>query len=233
VPQPGATLPTTGLVYNTATLQTSGLPNNMCVLAGFPAEPNKTKGFNPSNFPFGIWFADDKTLYVADEGDGNVGKTAALFYGPAAAQEFAGLQKWVFDSSTQVWNLAYTLQAGLGLGVPYIVPGYPTGNNPVKLLPWAPATDGLRNITGRVERDGKVTIWGITSTVSGSGDQGADPNRLVVITDELAATTLPAGESFKTLRTAKVREVLRGVSFTPGTDADKDKDKDKDKGKDR
>jgi hypothetical protein len=229
VPQPGATLPTAGLVYNTATLQTEGLPNNMCVLAGFPAEPNKTKGFNPTNFPFGVWFADDKTLYVADEGDGNAGSTAATFYGPAAAQEFAGLEKWVFDSSTQVWNLAYTMQAGLGLGVPYVVPGYPTGNNPVKLLPWAPATDGLRNITGRVDRDGKVTIWAITSTVSGSGDQGADPNRLVVITDQLAATTLPAGEAFKTLRTAKSGEVLRGVSFTPGTGADKDKDHDRDR----
>jgi hypothetical protein len=229
VPQPGATLPAAGLVYNAATLQTDGLPNNMCVLAGFPAEPNKTKGFNPTNFPFGIWFADDKTLYVADEGDGNTGSTAATFYGPAAAQEFAGLEKWVFDSTTQVWNLAYTLQAGLGLGVPYVVPGYPTGNNPVKLLPWAPATDGLRNLTGRVDRDGKVMIWAITSTVSGSGDQGADPNRLVVITDQLAATSLPAGETFKTLHTAKSGEVLRGVSFTPGTGADKDKDKDHDR----
>jgi hypothetical protein len=229
VPQPGATLPTTGLVYNGATLQTSGLPNNMCILAGFPATPLKKKGVNPTNFPFGIWFADDNTLYVADEGDGSAGKTAATFYGPAAAQEFAGLEKWVFDSTTQVWNLAYTLQAGLGLGVPYIVPGYPTGNNPVKLLPWAPATDGLRNITGRVDRDGKVTIWAITSTVSGSGDQGADPNRLVTITDQLAAITLPAGESFKTLRTAKSGEVLRGVSFTPGTGADKDKEHDRDR----
>jgi hypothetical protein len=96
-------------------------------------------------------------------------------------------------------------------------------------LPWAPATDGLRNITGRVDRDGKVTIRGITSTVSGSGDQGADPNRLVMITDQLAATTLPAGERFKTLRTAKFGEVLRGVSLTPGTGADKDKEHDRDR----
>jgi hypothetical protein len=33
----------------------------------------------------------------------------------------------------------------------------------------------------------------------------------------LAATSLPPGESFKTLRTARFAEVLRGVSFTPGT----------------
>jgi hypothetical protein len=68
-----------------------------------------------------------------------------------------------------------------------------------------------------VNGDGTVTIWGVTSTVSGNGDQGADPNKLVVITDNLAATSLPATESFTTIRTAGVLEVLRGVSFTPGT----------------
>jgi hypothetical protein len=92
----------------------------------------------------------------------------------------------------------------------------------VTQLPWAPATDGLRNITGRVNRDGTATIWAITSTVSGSGDQGADPNRLVRVTDKLAATTLPAGESFITARTAAFGEALRGISFTPGTDFDHD-----------
>ena len=65
--------------------------------------------------------------------------------------------------------------------------------------------------------DGTATIWGITSTVSGNGDQGADPNRLVAITDHLGATTPPASESFTTVRTAGYGEVLRGVSFTPGT----------------
>jgi hypothetical protein len=92
------------------------------------------------------------------------------------------------------------------------VPGYPAGNNPATGLPWSPATDGLRNITGRVNRDGTVTIWGITSTVSGNGDQGADPNKLVAITDRLAAGTPPAGERFATLRTAGFGEVLRGVT---------------------
>jgi hypothetical protein len=101
--------------------------------------------------------------------------------------------------------------------MPYTVRGYPTGNNSATNLPWSPATDGLRNLTGRVNRDGTVTIWAITSTVSGNGDQGADPNKLVKITDHLAATSLPATESFKTIRTARFGEVLRGVSFTPGT----------------
>ena len=62
-----------------------------------------------------------------------------------------------------------------------------------------------------------ATIHAITSTISGSGDQGADPNKLVVITDRLSATTLPASEQFFTLRAAGFGEVLRGVAWTPGT----------------
>jgi hypothetical protein len=64
-----------------------------------------------------------------------------------------------------------------------------------------------------------VTIWAITSTVSGGGDQGADPNKLVTITDQLSATSLPASERFNTVEAAGFAEVLRGVSFTPGTAA--------------
>jgi len=108
----------------------------------------------------------------------------------------------------------------LNLGVPYVVPGYPTGNNPSNNnLPWAPATDGVRNITGKLNHDGTVILYGITSTVSGNGDQGADPNKLVTITDSLKATT-PGTETFTTLRTAGFGEVLRGVSFTPGSHRD-------------
>ena len=126
----------------------------------------------------------------------------------------------MFDSSLGTWKLAYMLQAGLDLGVPYKVKGYPTGQNPKTSLPWSPAIDGLRNITGRVNRDGTATIWAITSTVSGNTDTGADPNQLVMITDNLAATSLSAGERFTAIQTARFGEVLRGVSFTPGTDLD-------------
>ena len=174
-------------------------------------------------FPFGIWFADANTLYVADEGDGTFAAadvdTVHNIYTHPSQQTTAGLQKRAFNSTKQQWVLAYTLQSGLQLGVPYTVPGYPAHGvlNPATSLPWAPAADGLRNITGRVEWDGKVTIWGITSTVSGNGDQGADPNRLVAITDVLANTdaSIAAKEEFHTLRTARYAEVLRGVSFHP------------------
>ncbi|MGB9115496.1 hypothetical protein [Bradyrhizobium sp.] len=87
--------------------------------------------------------------------------------------------------------------------------------------PWAPAADGLRNIVGRVNRNGTATIWAITSTVSGNGDQGADPNQLVMITDNLATTSLPADESLTAIQAAHFGEVLRGVSFTPGTDRER------------
>jgi hypothetical protein len=52
----------------------------------------------------------------------------------------------------------YVLTAGLGLGVPYTISGYPTGNNAATGLPWSPATDGLRNLTGHVNGDGTITI---------------------------------------------------------------------------
>ena len=135
-------------------------------------------------------------------------------YTTAAAQTTAGLQKWVLQDGS--WQLAYTLTSGLNLGTPYQVPGYPTGDNAATGLPWAPATDGLRNIIGRVNRDGTVTIWAVTSTVSGGGDQGADPNKVVAITDNLGAQTLPAGESFRTVRGRPVRRGAPRRVLHPG-----------------
>jgi hypothetical protein len=148
------------------------------------ASTRRSRRRDTTDFPFGIWFANPGTLYVAEEGDGSATFDPATdTYTDAAAQATAGRQKWVFDGTK--WNLAYTMQNGLSLGTPYVVPGYPTGNNAATGLPWAPATDGMRNINGRVSPNGTATIYGVTSTVSGSGDQGADPNKVVAITDEL------------------------------------------------
>jgi hypothetical protein len=215
LPVPGATLPTTALSYDLSTLQSGGLPSNMCILKGFPTALAKS-ATDASDYPFGIWFANADTLYVADEGSGDAAYAGGS-YTAAAASTSAGLQKWVFDSATGQWNLAYTLQNGLKLGTPYTVAGYPAGINSVTGLPWSPATDGLRNITGRVNSSGTVTIWAVTSTVSGGGDQGADPNRLVSVTDNLKAATLPGGEAFQTVVAPGYDKVVRGVSFTPGT----------------
>jgi hypothetical protein len=229
LPRANATLPAAPIVYDATKLQTLGVtPYNMCILKGFPTTLAKT---TTTSFPFGVWFANATTLYVTDEGNGtSTFNPASGKFTAAAAQTTAGLQKWVFDSSLGAWKLAYVLQAGLNLGVPYTIDHYPTGQNPKTILPWAPAADGLRNLTGRVNQDGTATIWAITSTVSGSGDQGADPNQLVMITDRLAATAAPAGESFAVVRTARFGEVLRGVSFTPGTDLDRLADADDHRG---
>jgi hypothetical protein len=221
------------------------------ILPGFPVtlaagQDPTTLATTPVIYPFGIWFADANTLYVDDEGDnctsnqvapspctdilaaGTPEQIGASIYAHAANQTTAGLQKWILDPITSKWSLAYTIQKGLNLGVPQTIHGYPTGINSGTAgtnLPWAPATDGLRNLTGRVNWDGTVTLWVVTSTVSGSGDEGADPNQLVTVTDNLKATTPSTGDHdfygwgslnrFETIRSAKSGEVYRGVSFAP------------------
>jgi hypothetical protein len=198
-----------------STAQLAALP--ITVPPGFPTSlaSGVDQNGNPAQvaFPFGLFFANANTLYVCDEGDGTfVSPPVNGNQASAAAQATAGVQKWSLVNGT--WHLLYILQNGLNIGVPYSVGNYPS-----------PATDGCRNITGRVNGNGTVEIYAVTSTVSASGDQGADPNKLVKVTDLLSATTLPAGEGdedsadslghFVTLRTAKFGEVLRGVAFAP------------------
>jgi hypothetical protein len=138
----------------------------------------------------------------------------------------AGLQKWVFNDETSMWEKMYVLQNGLNRFHPYSVANGPNG----EVYPPAlnPAADGLRNLTGRVNADGTASIWAITSTVSTNVDQGADPNQLVFISDVLANTSSAAAaqETFTVLRTARFGEVLRGVSFTPAVPATKEDCKD-------
>jgi hypothetical protein len=184
------------------------------ILPGFPttlaagADPT-TGATTPVLYPFGVWFANASTLYVCDEGDGTLVSPAVN--GNVAttdAQTTAGVQKWILLNGA--WQMAYVLNSGLHIGFPYSVEDYPTALNP--------ATGGCRNMTGQVNHDGTVTIYAVTSTISPSGDQGADPNKLVKVTDVLKATNLPSGEGlghFKTIRSAKSGEVLRGVSFAP------------------
>lgn len=203
VPNANAQLPNSGIAYDPNKIQTDGvMPYNMCVLQGFPTAL-KTKTF----FPSGLWFADDNTLYLTQQGDG-------LAFTNIKKQKTGGLQKWTRQADGG-WKLAYTVQDGLSLGTPYTVPGYPTGNNPATGQPWAPATDGLRAITGRHNPDGSVTLYATTATISGSGDNGADPNKLVALSDRPAATAPAVNEAFTGLRNAQAGEVLRGVSLTP------------------
>jgi hypothetical protein len=132
-------------------------------------------------------------MYVSDEGSGNSTDTGT----------HAGLQKWSLVGGT--WQLDYVLTAGL-IGT---VDSGLTGADGA----WPNATTvGLRNLTGVVNGD-QVTLWATTSTSSTSGDNGADPNKVVVITDQLSATTLPASESFSTVIGPTYGTVYRGVAF--------------------
>lgn len=180
-------------------------------------------------YPFGIWFANDTTLYVCDEGDGTLVSPAVNgnVAGPEALQD-GGLQKW--SKVNGAWQMDYVLQNGLNIGVPYGVPNYPSALNP--------ATDGCRNLTGQVNHDGTATIYVVTSTVSASGDQGGDPNELLRVTDVLNATKLPSSngrgfdpwggrlEQFQSIQAARYGEVLRGVAFAPSPYGDYSHDED-------
>ncbi len=192
------TLPT-GSAATLATVPLTPLP-------GFP----DTNASTTTSFPFGLWFANPTTLYVCDEGDGTLVSPAVNGnIADTQSQQTAGLQKWVLAGGT--WTREYILQDGLNIGVPYRVANYPAALDP--------ATGGCRNITGQNNDDGTVTIYAVTSTVSSNGDTGADPNKLVKVTDRVSDTTLPAANSylgrFTTIRSARAGEVFRGIALAP------------------
>ncbi|HEV2099138.1 MAG TPA: PEP-CTERM sorting domain-containing protein, partial [Stellaceae bacterium] len=188
VTAPGGGLPAAGTALTTQIAPLPGFPT-------FLANASTPPAAFPFGFqPFGIWFANPNTLYVADEGDGVIAD--------AGKDPNAGLEKWSFNGTA--WVLDYTLQSGLGLGVDYTLGDYP-----------AVATDGLRNITGVVSSNGTVTIYGATSTVSTSGDQGADPNEIVGVIDDLADTALPTSEDFSVLDGPQYGVVYRGIASDP------------------
>lgn len=180
------------------------------ILNGFA----NTEASTSEVFPFGLFFANANTLYVCDEGDGTFvppvngsGNVATQL-----SQTNGGVQKWSLMNGT--WTLLYVINDGLNIGVQYNVPNYPSSI--------APATGGCRNMTGRVNGDGTVDIYAITSTVSANGDNGADPNKLVKVRDILNAMSLPTdGQGvghFQTIRSARAGEVFRGVAFAPRSD---------------
>jgi hypothetical protein len=176
VSNPGGKLPTAA----TASQAT------ISILPGLPTDSAKS---GPDYTPFGLFFANPTTLYVADEGTGD----------PTDVTEHAGLEKWTLSSGT--WHLDYTLQAGL-IGDTYSVPGWN----------FEETTIGLRNLTGEVNKDGTVTFWATTSTLSGSGDNGADPNEVVEITDVIGDTSPPA-ESFSVFDGPAAGLRYGGVAF--------------------
>jgi hypothetical protein len=107
------------------------------------------------------------------------------------------------------WQLDYVLRNGL-IGVVDTGLTGPDGQYPDV------TTTGLRNLTGRVNANGVVTLWATTATTSSAGDVGANPNRVVKINDVLAATTITrqvAKQTFKTILGPKYGTVYHGVAF--------------------
>jgi hypothetical protein len=165
------------------------------VVPGFPTDSARSTGGNFT--PFAVFFANANTMYVTDEGSGS----------SLDATQHAGLEKWTKVNGT--WQLDYVLTNGL-IGVVDSNLFGPDGQYPDV------TTTGLRNLTGTVHRNGTVTLWATTSTSSASGDNGADPNKVVRITDELAATTMTdhvIQESFRTVAGPTYGTVYRGVAF--------------------
>jgi hypothetical protein len=164
------------------------------ILNGFPTDSSRATGGDYA--PFALFFASPTTLYVTDEGTNNA----------TDATVHAGLQKWVLNTTTGSWSLAYTVQAGL-IGQSY---GPLAGSDGA----WPQVTIiGLRNLAGRVNGDGTVTLWAVTSTNSTSGDTGADPNQVVEVTDVIAATAPTVGETFTTVAGPTYGTVYRGVAY--------------------
>jgi hypothetical protein len=165
------------------------------IAPGFPTDPARPGGHFT---PFAVFFANPTTMYVADEGTGDA----------TDASTHAGLQKWSLVNGT--WQLDYVLTKGL-IGT--------VDNNLLGSDGQYPdvTTIGLRNLTGVVNaKDGTVTLWATTSTSSTSGDSGADPNKVVRITDDLNATTptlAVQGEPFETIAGPTYGTVYRGLAY--------------------
>ncbi len=186
-------------VYSVDTLPTvaNAAQQKLTIPAGFPTDFAKITNGNFT--PFGLFFANATTLYVADEGSGST----------TDATTHAGLEKWSLVDGT--WQLDYVLQKGL-VNNTYNVTGY-DGHYPMVTV------TGLRNLTGSVDLHGHtVTLWATTATNSPSGDNGADPNEVVRITDDLDATTMNSAvsqEKFAVIDGPTYGTVYRGVAYVP------------------
>jgi hypothetical protein len=187
-------------VYTVSSLPTvaNATSQKITVVPGFPTDSARSTGGNST--PFAVFFANATTMYVTDEGTGS----------SIDASQHAGLQKWSLVAGT--WQLDYVLTNGLIGTVDGNLFGYDGQYPDVKTI-------GLRNLTGVVNDDGTVTLWATTATSSASGDNGADPNKVVQIVDKLTATTLTgsvAQEAFRTIAGPTYGTVYRGVAYVSG-----------------
>ena len=100
-------------VGSVGSLPAPGSATPITVLPGFNTQLAKTDTNGPH--PFGIWFANASTLYVADKGSG-----ALTDFGSSPTTQAGGLQKYSLVGG--VWQLDYTLKGSL-IGNSYTVNG--------------------------------------------------------------------------------------------------------------
>jgi hypothetical protein len=138
--------------------------------------------------PQGFFFANPTTLYVADTGDPKSGGTGN-----------GGLQKWTFSSANNAWTLDYTLTAST------FVP-------PTQATTVSDGETGLASITGVVNANGTVSLFGTSYT---AGD--ADPDGLYGFVDTLSNTSASAvaGDNLVELATSGADSDFKGVAFIP------------------
>jgi hypothetical protein len=148
--------------------------------------------------PEDFFFANATTLYVADSGAPKNDSAQSDKGGSGLGD--GGLQKWsLVDGS---WTLDYTLSAGLDL----------VANTNTCLVGGAATpcgSSGLLGLTGEVV-SGDVELFATNYTL---GD--TDQTYLYGITDDLAATSKPTGESFAQLAAAPADSTFKGVAFAP------------------
>ena len=183
-------------VYTVSSLPTvaNAASTKISIVPGFPTDSAKATGGDFT--PFAVFFANATTMYVTDEGTGSA----------LDKSNHAGLEKWSLVNG--VWQLDYVLTNGLIATVDTNLNGS-DGRYPDV------TTIGLRNLTG-VVKGNNVTLWATTSTSSAAADNGADPNKVVEITDSLSATTLTAAvasESFHVVTGPTYGTVYRGVAY--------------------
>ena len=160
------------------------------ILPGFPSITSAGAA-DTSSHPFGLWFGDASTLFVADEGDGSRTGGAS-----------AGLAEYKLQNG--MWHKAATFANGLTNQASYR-----------QGLGWDIFTDGLRNLTGLKNADGSFQLWATTATTASdtAHDLGADPNELVTITVNGDGSATP----FSVLETAVAGERIGGVAIAEVT----------------
>jgi hypothetical protein len=141
--------------------------------------------------PENYWFANSTTMYVAD--DGSPKQTSAT-----STLGDGGLQKWSLVSG--VWELDYTLSAGLGLV-----------ENTASDASDLDGTTGLLGLTGELIDGGtEVELFATNYTIA-----DLDQTSLYGIVDVLGDTINPGNETFTQLAAAPADSNFKGVALAP------------------